>query len=212
VDVLYDALRLRILNGELAAGTPLTEKDVATSYEVARPTAKAALERLIHDGLLRRSTNKTARVPSMTAEEITDLYYSRAFVERQVMQVLAERREVPASARSAMQEFRRAVTDYSLHTDHYLQLFVEADVTFHRALVDALGSPRLSQMYMSIMGEVHLCMAQKYNRLVHPDVSAEEHDRLLKAIGDGDGPLAVKEINAHLERSKNRLLGTWREQ
>ena len=67
-------------------------------------------------------------------------------------------------------------------------------------------------MYMSIMGEVHLCMAQKYNRLVHPDVSAEEHDRLLKAIGDGDGPLAVKEINAHLERSKNRLLGTWREQ
>jgi hypothetical protein len=46
---------------------------------MARPTAKAALERLVYEGILRRATNKTARVPLMDADDIRDLYYSRAF-------------------------------------------------------------------------------------------------------------------------------------
>ena len=43
VDALTAAIRERILTGQLTGGTPLTEKEISTFYDVARPTAKAAL-------------------------------------------------------------------------------------------------------------------------------------------------------------------------
>ena len=63
VDALYGDIRERILTGELDAGTPLTEKHLSSTYDVARPTAKAAIERLVHEGLLRRGANKTRARP-----------------------------------------------------------------------------------------------------------------------------------------------------
>ena len=65
IDALTDDLRLRIFRGELVRGTRLTETDLAAGYDVARPTAKAAIEKLVAEGLLRRDAHKTARVPSM---------------------------------------------------------------------------------------------------------------------------------------------------
>jgi DNA-binding GntR family transcriptional regulator len=201
VDILYGAVRARILTGELAAGTPLTEKEVATNYDVARPTAKAALERLIYDGLLRRTTNKTARVPSLDANDIADLYYSRGFLEREVMRALAARGVVPAEARSAMREMHQAIKNRSLSS------LVEADVAFHCALVDSLGSPRLTQMYLSVMGETQLCMAQIQSpQLLHAGVIEGQHERLLKAIEAGNGAAAAQEITEQLEIGCDELL------
>lgn len=51
VQAVSDALRERILTGEIGAGQALTEQGIATQADVARPTAKAALERLTHEGL-----------------------------------------------------------------------------------------------------------------------------------------------------------------
>ena len=207
VDVLYEAVRNRILTGELAAGTPLTEKEVATSYDVARPTAKAALDRLITVGLLRRSINKTARVPCMTADDIADVYYSRGFLEREVMLALAIRQEIPAGARKAMQEMRDALAQHSLAA------LVEADVAFHCALVDSLGSRRLSQMYLSVIGETQLCMAQvQSTQLLHADVIERQHQRLIEAIEGGNGPLAAEEITEQLKEGCDRLVGDLRSQ
>lgn len=202
VDAVYAAARDRILTGDLAAGTRLTEKDVAETYDVARPTAKAALERLVSSGLLRRTNNKTARVPSMTATDIADLYYSRGFLEREVMLALAKRKRVPQAALDAMERIRHAIDDPSLTR------LVQADVAFHQALVDSLESPRLSRMYASIMGEAHLCMAQvQAHRLLHPTIIASEHEGIMTAIKAGNGRLAVRRINAHLERARSQLLG-----
>ena len=94
VDVLHAAIRDRILKGDIEPGASVTEMSIATQYSVARPTAKAAMERLVVDGLLRRSTNKTARVPLLDTEDVRDLYFSRELIERSVVERLATRRPV----------------------------------------------------------------------------------------------------------------------
>ncbi len=201
VDVLYEAIRDRILIGEMEAGTALTEKEVSTSYGVARPTAKAALQRLIYEGLLRQSTNKSARVPTMTADDIVDLYRIRSFLEREAMEVVAERRKIPPEATAASQRMHSVIKSSSLTQ------VVEADVAFHRALVDSLESPRLSRMYLSIMGETRLCMAQvQSNRLLHPTVIATEHDHVVRYLEAGEGGHAVEEMRLHLTRARDQLL------
>ncbi|MGO4750780.1 GntR family transcriptional regulator, partial [Streptomyces sp. 2MCAF27] len=94
IDALVVELREQILDGRIVGGTALTETEVAKQYEVARPTAKAAIERLTAEGLLRRDAHKSARVPVFDADDIADLYFTRACVERQVMRELARRRSV----------------------------------------------------------------------------------------------------------------------
>lgn len=201
VDAVYAAVREKILNGQLPGGSPLTELDLASAYSVARPTAKAALERLVHDGLLRRASNKTARVPVLDSDDIRDLYFSRTFLEREVMITLAGRRYVPDAARATIQGLHDAASTADVPR------VVGIDVAFHTALFDAIGSPRLNRLYGSLMGEVHLCMAQvQSHHLLSPHLIADEHQAILDAVEAGAKRRAADEVTSHLARACRRLV------
>src|SRR6478672_1936044 len=136
VDAVQQAMRVRILDGKVPPGVAVTEVSVANEFSVARTTAKAAVERLVHDGLLRRTANKSARVPVLGFEEVRDVYFSRGLIEATVMQRLAVAGTVPAEAKEALRRF-----DEGVESGIQAQV-VESDVAFHRALVDSLGSER----------------------------------------------------------------------
>lgn len=201
VEAVSEALRERILTGEIAAGEALTEHGIATQANVARPTAKAALERLTHEGLLRRGTNKTARVPLLNAADVKDLYFSRTFLERDVVATLAKRKHVPAAAISALRAFDEAAEAEQLTG------IVRADIDFHVALVHALGSPRVDRMYDAVIGEAHLCMAQvQAHRLLSASTIAAEHHAIVDAIKAGRKNAADLLVH-HLESARDRLVG-----
>jgi DNA-binding GntR family transcriptional regulator len=201
VDVLYADIRERILTGALPGGSSVTEMDLATQYSVARPTAKASMERLAQEGLLHRASHKTARVPVLGVEDIRDLYYSRAFLEREVVMALAEQRLVPEKARASLRRLR------DVETNPPLVEVVNVDVSFHSELVDAIGSPRLNRMYRSLMAEVRLCMAQvQANHLLSPSRIADEHSAILDRIENGDVDGALMHITEHLEQARTRLI------
>jgi DNA-binding GntR family transcriptional regulator len=206
IDALYDSLRQRIINGDIAPGEKVTEARVVGEYTVARPTAKACLERLTAAGLLHRTAHRTAVVPELGVAEIVDLYFARDSVERRAVQRLAELRRVPAAARSAQERIERAVAgnDFT-HQDFAHQ--VEADIAFHTALVDAVGSKRLSRMHELIMGEVHLTMGQfQAHRTTDPRTVAAEHGAILAAIDAGDQDAAAAHLAAHLRAAQDRLV------
>jgi DNA-binding GntR family transcriptional regulator len=208
VDALRSEMQSQILKGTIPPGTALTEVLVAQMFEVARPTAKAAIEQLVQNGLLRRTRHKTARVPLLNANDVTDLYLSRAVVERAAVRVLAERRQPPIGAIRALDRLRMAIASGANVLD-----LVESDVAFHRELVAATESPRLGRIHDLVIGETHLCMAQvQVHHLLHPDVIADEHARILAMIGTGDPECATAEIDSHISHSRDRLLVYLRQQ
>lgn len=200
VDVLYAAIRGQILSGEIEPGAKLTELDVATRFSVARPTARAAVERLVDIGLLQRSVNKAARVPILQAEEIDDLYLSRRLIEREVVATLARGRAVPEESQHMVNELRMTMSSGRLNES------VSSGIEFHRSLVNGLGSARISRMYESIIGEVHLAIAQVQGRhLLDPAKIADQHQEILDAIADGDENRAVEMITRHLDGAEDSL-------
>ncbi|MGW4790829.1 GntR family transcriptional regulator [Nonomuraea sp. NPDC004297] len=204
-EALYESVRKRIVNGEIAPGEKLTEVRIAGEYSVARPTAKACLERLTALGLLRRSTHKTAVVPKLDEDDIRDLYFSRETVERAAVATLARTATVPPEAVRAQAAMKAATGDTAASGAFASQ--VEADIAFHSALVAAVGSRRLSRMHEVILGEVHLTMGQfQAHRTTHPMNVAHEHDDILKAIGDGDPEQAQRLLAHHLDQARGRLL------
>ena len=202
IDALRSEMQGRILRGAIPAGMALAEETVAEMFDVARPTAKAAIEQLVGVGLLRRMRNKSARVPVLSADDVADLYLSRAIVESAAARILAEQGKVPNNAAVALERFRNAMARGDSITD-----LVEGDIGFHRALVAATGSPRLRRLHDLVIGEAHLCMAQvQVHRLLDNQLVIDEHARILAMIEAGDMDRAAHEMNAHVSRARNQLL------
>lgn len=201
-DTLFDSLRRRIVNGHIAPGEKLTEARVASEYSVARPTAKACLERLTALGLLRRSAHKSAVVPELDAAEILDLFQGREAVERFAVAALAERdAAVPEDALEAQRLIAKAVRDLDFPSQ------VESDILFHSALVAATGSTRLSRMHELIMGEVQLTMGQaQAHAATHPSNIEREHAAILAAIEAGNPHGAEDALVFHLHAARDRLV------
>jgi DNA-binding GntR family transcriptional regulator len=207
VDAVQQAMRVRILDGRIPPGVAVTEVSVANEFSVARTTAKAAVERLVHDGLLRRAANKSARVPVLDLDDVRDVYFSRSLLEATVMRRLAKDGLIPAGAKAALQRFDAAV-DLGEQSQ-----VVESDVAFHRALVDSLGSERISKIYQSLMGEAQLCMAQmQYLRLLDPRLIAAEHAAIVTAIEARDPVQAVAMLETHLNNASSRIIAVLEQQ
>ncbi len=184
----------------MPGSTQLTEAEVATTYDVARPTAKAAIEKLVAEGLLLRGTHKTARVPELGPDEVRDLYFSRLCIESEVVRRLAAGRTLPEALVRANNDVVAVQSASGLEV-------TEPVIRFHLALVGALGSPRLTRVFGTLMGEMRLCMAQmNYRRLLHADLIAEEHKVILEQIAAGDPDGAVAALAAHLRQAENRLV------
>ncbi|WP_233507074.1 GntR family transcriptional regulator, partial [Spongiactinospora gelatinilytica] len=89
VSALADALRARVLSGEIEPGTALPEQEIAAAYGVARPTVREALAALVHEGLLRRERNRSAHVPVVSAADLADLMFVRRPLEELMATALA---------------------------------------------------------------------------------------------------------------------------
>lgn len=200
VDAVTADLRTRILSGALASSQPLGEVDTAAHYGVARPTVRAAIEALVAAGLLTRGAHKSARVAELGAADAADIYSTRERIEAEVVRELALRR---ASAPDG----ERANALLSDMAGEDPLTIVDADMRFHSALVDAVGSPRTSRVYRMLADEVRLCMTrtQSADLLAVSDI-AHEHDRILGAIADGDADGAAAILRDHLQRARERLV------
>lgn len=199
VDAAAQELRDDVLHGRLAPGTGLTEADVASRFDVARPTAKAAIQKLVSEGMLERGNHKTARVRRLGPDDVRDIYATRTYLESEVLRRLARAAITPPEAREANERIRALPGDSAMEV-------VEPDMLFHTALVDALGSIRMSRIYRSLTSEVRLCMAQVQGRnLLSTHLIASEHHGLLELIAAGEGDAAASLLEVHLGRARERL-------
>lgn len=200
-DALATALRSVIIGGEIEPGQRLSATGVAEQFGVAALTARAGIDRLVAEGIVRRDQRGSAYVPRLTADDVTDIYLSRRPIEELAVVRLADRQQVPDAAERALAAMVGASTNrrYADHT--------QADIAMHRALIEATGSLRLRRMHETVMGEAQLCIAQvrKHDGL---DLVAltERHADILTAIRSGNRDAAVAALAADLDGCRRTLL------
>ncbi|SEG73775.1 DNA-binding transcriptional regulator, GntR family [Nonomuraea solani] len=196
VDALADALRGRVLSGEIEPGTPLPEQEIAAAYGVARPTVREALAALVHEGLLKRERNRSAYVPEVTISDLEDLMYVRRPLEDLMVRALAGTR-VPA-AQEALDRMD------GLPANAPWSDVVAEHMALHQALIEAVGSPRLERLYAALAAETRLGLVRLREVYKDRDVLVREHRALLDAIADGSVEVARAAVTAHLSHSWGR--------
>jgi DNA-binding GntR family transcriptional regulator len=200
-EAVVASLRARILDGKIVPGVRLPESELALEFGVARPTVRAAIQTLCHEGLLVRERNRSAHVPVLSRDDILDLFSVRIPLECLVVRAVLERGASLTLAREAMAVMEALPDDAGWHQ------VVAADGAFHHALVNAVGSPRLERLYGSLSGEIRLCVAQLRPSWASPSAIGHEHHEVLDVLESGDVRAAEARMTAHLERAVHDLTG-----
>lgn len=179
-DAVADELRQRLLAGHYRGGEQLRDTELSAEFGVARPTVRAAVQRLVADGLLERGRGRSAEVRSFAVEDAVDLYRLRRPIEATaVALVIAEHRDL-SGVQATLDAFERMAqnSSWDLVADH--------DIAFHRAVLIAAGSPRLLRTFGEAGAELRLMIAQLRPAYASVADLAAEHAALLAALRAGD--------------------------
>ncbi len=197
-EALVIALRRGILNGSLPPGTRLGEVELAESHGVSRQSLRAALAELVHRGLAEAHPHRGVWVRRLDRADIDDLYRVREVLEGTAIR----RAALDPTTWPAIEEATRRLDRFRPETP-WIEI-IDTDIDFHRALVAAARSPRLSRVHAALEGETCLSFMRSDGDL--PANVARIHRRLLEAIRSGDPETAFGELQRHLELGRALVL------
>ena len=176
VEAVAVALRRQLLDGTRRRGDVLRDTALVEEFGVARPTIRAAVQALVADGLLVRDRGRSARVPYFDDGEVADLYLARRTVEFAALDLIGERK--PSLDRLADATDRLG----GLSPNASWQEVADLDVDFHRCLVAAAGSQRLSRLFEGLANESRLLIAFQQPRYDSIAALAAEHVPIFEAL------------------------------
>lgn len=188
-DRLAAELRRRVLSGELEPGAPLREEALAEEYDLSRHTVRRALERLVADRLLVSEAYRGVRVTSFTDADVIALQQLRTALESEAVRLLraAHGDSWPGELLAPLV----AAVD-GMGTDAAPE---QAHSAFHRALVAAAGSPRITEAYERLDTEMLLFLNQLRSRYDGAQLCTEHRDYLSDVQHLGEE--AVRQHLAH---------------
>jgi DNA-binding GntR family transcriptional regulator len=192
VETLADALRSRILSGELAGGTPLREAEVSRRYLASRHTVRAALRLLAAEGLLEIRPHRGASVSRLERHQLRSFFELRAALELEACRLALERNQgrLPPSVHAALAVLTRACAP---DTSDWRRV-TEAHSGFHRALVHASGSPRIEDAYARLAAELTLFLVQLQPVWPRERMIAHHHELVSELETSGD----LTQLRRHL--------------
>jgi DNA-binding GntR family transcriptional regulator len=199
VEALAGALREQVLSGALPAGTPLREAELCKAYGVSRHSVRTALQALVPEGLVRIEPNRGAMVPTISIDDIEDLYAFRAVLEIAAARTIVAEREGLAPVEAALGNLQDVPNGTAWGAVR------DADLAFHQALVDAAGSPRMSQTFRALLSEVRLGLTQIRVEFEDHAAIVRQHAQILRALRRADPDLATALLIDHFDEAKTVL-------
>jgi len=201
VDALADALRERIMSGELAPRERLIERDLVERYDVGRGTVRAALRQLEHEGLVAVETHRGAFVRQLDRQALRELFELRTAleVESAYRALTANDGKLPIEVHEAVERLA-AVCE---HKRPSWQRIADAHRDVHESIVAAGSSPRIAAAYRQLQQELTLFLLA-LRPVWSPAEMAAHHRKLVREL-EREGPPALRR---HLEEGEAAVISS----
>jgi len=195
LDRVSDSLRTAILSGELPPGARLSVPEIARQLNVSRTPAREALLRLQHEGLVEVNPRRGAIVLDGSMADLRELFQYREALEGMAARLAATEMSDrdKAAMRVAFERHVRAVDEQDVAAH------ARFDQAFHVAFVEGSGNRRIIEELERVRSLLTLLMnemAAQPGALGAPIVTV--HERLLRAIEEGDGEAAERAARNHV--------------
>jgi DNA-binding GntR family transcriptional regulator len=198
IDVIRDAIRQRLL----APGTPLVQAAIAEALGVSRIPVREALQYLASEGLV-TFTDDGARVTSLPAEEVQELWTLRAVIESAMAEATV--RNISALELEQLGGLVEAM-EVAGDGDEWSDL----NYSFHLAMYRAARLPHFAGVATRVLTQIEPYSRVAVKRLEGQGAAQAEHREMIAALTEHD----AERLREVLERSSLRareLTAGWAE-
>lgn len=190
--VAADAIRERILGGELLPGTRLAEERLSEEMGISRMPVREALRVLAAEGIVTLEPRRGASVTLYTEQQIRELVEVRATLEGLNAKLAAIRHD-PAQ----IAELRRILAEGARITQRTdLSRIQAANTLFHETLGAIAANSVLTNIVRSLRDRTAVIFARQSRLRVRENW--EEHAGIVRAIISGDGDRAALLASRHV--------------
>lgn len=172
---VLDGLRQAIIDGRLAPGARLTERELTEMMNVSRTVIREALRQLESEGLVAIIPHKGPVVRSLTLAEAKDLYHIRAVLEGLAARLFTENAD-DAQVKRLAQALEVVVKAYE---GGDAQQVLETKNRFYDVLFEGAGSETLSSMLGTLHARIWRWRALG---LSHPQRSAQRSKESIRNL------------------------------
>ena len=196
-----DAIRTAILDGELAPGDRLKEREIAQQLGISSTPVREALQSLDAEGLIELVPNRGATVRSYDEETLEELYRLRALLEGHAAGQAAER--ITEAQLALLEESNERFA--KLRTDDDLRSLVRENLVFHSLIIEAAGGAKLAELVQNVM---HIPLIYRVFIWYSPEqklLSEKYHRQLVAALRERDAARAEQVMQEHVLEARDVL-------
>jgi DNA-binding GntR family transcriptional regulator len=194
-ELVYDKVKLMILDGALVPGQKVSKKELSDLLAVSQTPVSEAINRLTGEGLIEQRPREGFCIKTFTYVDLKELFAARAGLEG-------------IAVRLCVEELTEAELEKLLHIFDGFELpmngreqsrYLRADQLFHETVIALSGNSVIINFDRSF----DFIMKSYQKGLIRPPTETlKEHRAILAAIAERDAPRAQELLMRHLLRSR----------
>ena len=191
---LADRLRHMIVEGELAPGEKLAEKELCGRFGVSRTPLREAMRVLATEGLVQLTPNRGCTVSKLTLADLDEAFPIMGALEA-LSGELACQHITDAELTRVRELHERMVAKYRSGA---LRDYFKLNEQIHQIILDAARNPTLAQMQLSLSGRVRRARYMANMSPARWAAAVAEHEKILDALSARDGKRLAVILKQHL--------------
>ncbi|BAU46707.1 GntR family transcriptional regulator [Sulfurifustis variabilis] len=194
-DEVARRIRDLIVEGELAPGARVPERELCERFGISRTPLREALKILASEGLVDLQHHRGAVISQLTSESVDEMFQVMEALEALAGELACTHAtDGDIAAISALHEQM-----LSHHARRDLSEYFKINQRIHEAIVNAAGNALLAQIYRSL--NMRLRRARYMANLSPPrwDQAVAEHEHILAALAARDGARLARLLKEHLQ-------------
>ena len=199
--VTAERLRAMIFAGELEPGARVTEIALARKLGVSRTPLREAFRELTAEGLLEPMPRRGARIASLTAELIDQLFPIMGALESLSGELAC--RHISDAEIAEIRALHRQMAEHHARRD--LDSYFRLNQRIHEAIMAATRNPALARIYVGLAGRVRHARKMANISRMRWDEAMEEHRQILAALERRDGEALAGLLRHHLINKQEAL-------
>ncbi|WP_416428869.1 GntR family transcriptional regulator [Paenarthrobacter nicotinovorans] len=191
-------LRRQLITGKWVPGMRLNEPTIAEELGVSRNTLREAFAELGAERLVVRLPNRGVFVAAPGADDLRDFYTVRRAIEVSAVRNGGSAERI-AAIQEAVAEGRKAAKAKDK------ERLADANLRFHRAIVEMAESQRLNTLMNQVLAEMRLFFFKEPVNVEFYSRYVEENAEIAKALAEARFDEAASLLADYLDRSEQHL-------
>ncbi len=203
-DRIFSLIKEAIVEGDIPAGSKISEPELARAYGISRGPLREAIGRLEACGLVVRRPNVGARVVTLSSSQLIEIFHIREALEGMAARLAAQHMsdEEIADLRRLLGQHGEQIERDTEHA--YFQR--EGDLDFHYRIVQGSHNTRMINLLCNDL--YHLVRLYRYQFGMSSKRGPRafvEHEHIVDAIERRDAEMAELMMRAHIRASRENV-------